>query len=151
MDFEPHFKNSQKLRSNYHFRDLYFSDERAGKIIGAILNSSLFFFWFITIGNGRNVTGADIEWFPIGGINNDALDQLPDIFDRLMQVYKANSRIRVRKDTELQEFQPGLSKSVIDEIDKILAQYYGLTDEELDYIINYDIKYRLGASVDEED
>ena len=28
--------------------------------------------------------------------------------------------------------------------DRVLAQHYGLTDEELDFIINYDIKYRMG-------
>jgi hypothetical protein len=32
----------------------------------------------------------------------------------------------------------------IDEIDRVLAQHYGLTDEELDFIINHDIKYRMG-------
>ena len=25
-----------------------------------------------------------------------------------------------------------------------LAKHYGFTDEELDFIINYDIKYRMG-------
>jgi len=32
----------------------------------------------------------------------------------------------------------------IDEIDKTLAKHYGFIEEELDYIINYDIKYRMG-------
>lgn len=27
----------------------------------------------------------------------------------------------------------------------MLAQHYGFTDEELDFIINYDIKYRMGG------
>ena len=36
------------------------------------------------------------------------------------------------------------SKAIIDKIDRVLAQYYGFTDEELDFIINYDIKYRMG-------
>jgi hypothetical protein len=26
----------------------------------------------------------------------------------------------------------------------VLAKHYGFTDEELDFIINYDIKYRIG-------
>ncbi len=26
----------------------------------------------------------------------------------------------------------------------MLAEHYGLTDEELDFIISYDIKYRMG-------
>ncbi len=45
---------------------------------------------------------------------------------------------------EYDEFRPKLSKPIIDEIDRILAQHYGFTDEELDFIINYDIKYRMG-------
>jgi len=41
------------------------------------------------------------------------------------------------------------SKPFIDKIDKVLAQHYGFTDEELDFIINYDIKYRMGNTDDE--
>src|SRR5262249_8400226 len=36
------------------------------------------------------------------------------------------------------------SKPIIDEIDAALADYYGFSKEELDFIINYDIKYRMG-------
>ena len=32
----------------------------------------------------------------------------------------------------------------LDEIDTVLAKHYGFTSEELDFIPNYDIKYRLG-------
>ncbi len=28
----------------------------------------------------------------------------------------------------------------------MLAQHYGFSDEEIDFIINYDIKYRMGQS-----
>ena len=42
------------------------------------------------------------------------------------------------------EFYPKHSKPIIDEIDRVLARHYGFTDEELDFIINYDIKYRMG-------
>ena len=45
---------------------------------------------------------------------------------------------------------PRHSKPIIDQIDTILAHHYGFTDEELDYIINYDIKYRMGLSGDDE-
>ena len=50
---------------------------------------------------------------------------------------------------EYDEYYPKLSKSIIDEIDKILAQYYNFTDEELDFIINYDIKYRMGDELND--
>jgi hypothetical protein len=35
--------------------------------------------------------------------------------------------------------------------DRVLAQHYGFTDEELDFIINYDIKYRMGRDAGGDD
>ena len=53
------------------------------------------------------------------------------------------------------EFSAGNSKLLIDEIDTILAKHYGFTEEELDFVLNYDIKYRLGlgrnGAADDED
>lgn len=37
------------------------------------------------------------------------------------------------------------------QIDKVPAAHYGFTDEELDYIINYDIKYRMGKDLQEDE
>jgi len=33
-------------------------------------------------------------------------------------------------------------------MDCLLAQHYGFNHEELDFIINYDIKYRMGKELD---
>jgi hypothetical protein len=145
MDFEPHFKSPTRSRSVHHYRNLYFADPKIAKVAGAVLNSSLFFFWFVTVGNGRNITGTDVEQFPLGDPSDDMLQELPSIFDQLMTDYRDNSIIRVRQDSEFQEFRPSLSKPIIDRIDRVLASHYGFTDEELDFIINYDIKYRMGA------
>ena len=38
----------------------------------------------------------------------------------------------------------------MDQIDRVLAKHYGFADEELDFIINYDIKYRMGRDSDTE-
>ena len=69
--------------------------------------------------------------------------------------YEKNKKSSVRKHkvatTEFYEFYPKLSKSIIDQIDCLLAQYYGFTHEELDFIINYDIKYRVAGDADIED
>jgi len=144
IDFAPHFRSATRTRSIHHFRDLYFKELDEGKVFGAILNSSLFYFWFIAMGNGRNITGIDIEEFPVGELARDVCGTLIPIFDNLMEDYKKNSIIRVRANQEYQEFYQSKSKPIIDEIDRVLAQHYGFTAEELDFIINYDIKYRLG-------
>jgi hypothetical protein len=39
----------------------------------------------------------------------------------------------------------------LDEIDTVLAKHYGFTAEELDFVLNYDIKYRLGRGGGEQE
>ena len=55
-----------------------------------------------------------------------------------VRVYKG------KKAVECLSFRINLSKRIIDEIDRTLAQHYCFTGEEIDFILNYDIKYRLG-------
>jgi len=50
-----------------------------------------------------------------------------------------------------EQFRPRISKPILDAIDRVLARHYGFTAEELDFIINYDIKYRLGRDDGEND
>jgi len=59
--------------------------------------------------------------------------------------YKTMGRLKI------QCIYPKLSKNLIDMIDKLFASQYGFTDEELDFIINYDIKYRMGSALSGED
>ena len=40
---------------------------------------------------------------------------------------------------------------ILDEIDTVLPGHYGFTVEELDFILNCDIKYRLGRSTKPEE
>ena len=51
---------------------------------------------------------------------------------------------------EYDEMKALHSKDIIDEIDRELAKHYSFTPEELDFIINYDIKYRMGQEEAEE-
>lgn len=52
--------------------------------------------------------------------------------------YKTSGRV------EYDEFYMKKSKDIIDMIDRTLGKHYGLSDLELDYIMNYEIKYRTG-------
>ncbi len=63
--------------------------------------------------------------------------------------YRKNTYYKATGQVVYDEFYPKLSKPIIDEIDKVLAKHYGFTEEELDFIINYDIKYRMGDELDE--
>jgi len=54
----------------------------------------------------------------------------------------------IKSGLKLETFEYSACKPIIDEIDRVLAAHYGFTDEELDFIINYDIKYRMGRSAE---
>ncbi len=41
-----------------------------------------------------------------------------------------------------------ISEPIIDEINIALSEHYGFTDDELYFIINYDIKYRMGGAAE---
>ena len=73
---------------------------------------------------------------------------MPRIFDnieqRLLPALAETMEVSDRADVETQLFKVQNSKPLIDEIDRALAKHYSFTDEELDFIINYDIKYRMG-------
>jgi hypothetical protein len=75
-------------------------------------------------------------------LKNKILDNLQRNSYFQVAYYKAYGNLK------MQVFQPRLSKPIIDEIDNILAQHYGFTPEELDFIINYDIKYRMGKELE---
>jgi len=75
-------------------------------------------------------------------------NDLVKLAQKLMQDIDENSeerKMRFKHDTlSIQCIFPVKSKPIIDQIDRVLAHHYGFTDEELDFIINYDIKYRMG-------
>ena len=68
---------------------------------------------------------------------------------QLEEDMQANSKRRVYNyrttgRVEYDEFYMKLSKSIIDDLDREMAKHYGFTEEELDFIMNYEIKYRMG-------
>ena len=49
------------------------------------------------------------------------------------------------------EYYPKKSKKLLDKVDSVVSKYFRFTDEELDFIINYDIKYRMGDELNSEE
>jgi hypothetical protein len=70
-------------------------------------------------------------------------------FDLAKNITRKKIKTKQRHIIEYDEIKASYSKDQIDKIDIFLAGLFGFTDEETDFIINYDIKYRMGG-VDEE-
>ena len=124
-----------------------------------MLNSSLFYWLYQMKTNCRDFNPSDYRTFPIpqnldleqlGQLGNSLGIQMDTTAERCLATHSQTGAI------EYEKFRPRACKNIIDEIDTILATHYGFTPEELDFIINYDIKYRMGlgsgsGSVAEED
>lgn len=135
-------------------KSIAFDSEKQVKTGSCILNSSIFFIWWITNSDCYHLNKPEIANFKYQ-YDERIEDEICSVADKLAQDMKQKSirRIYNYKTTgrvEYDEFYMKLSKPIIDEIDKLLARHYGFTEEELDFIINYDIKYRMGDELNEE-
>ena len=149
----PYYKKNNIIEEPAHGRKIYFESKNGKQAVFSILNSSLFYSWFIAFSDGFHLSDNVVKRFPIDIelVNNQ---ELLELTEKLKADIDNNSFITTRNtDTdniEIESFRVNKSKPIIDEIDKVLAKHYGFTDEELDFIINYDIKYRMGDELNEE-
>lgn len=123
------------------------------QIFTSIINSSIFYWYFLSFSDCRNLTKNTIESFPFNyeNMNIKQEELLVKLSDELMNDYIFNSNIKectyVTTGTiRYREYYPKKSKRIIDKIDKVLGEYYGFSKEELEFLINYDIKFRMGRS-----
>ena len=116
----------------------------------SVLNTNLFWWYYVNFFDLYNFKDYMIFHFLYNSDGKIESKELTRLGKLLMKSYERNKVentqfIQSRQQTTIFEsFNPAQSKSIIDEIDTILARHYGFTDEELDFIINYDIKYRMG-------
>jgi hypothetical protein len=149
-NFAPAFKINGK--AGHSSRETTFAFRNTSLVVPAIalLSSDLFWWWYTITSNLRDLNPSDIEWFPVpDGVLDDKkletlgkeyLKDLVDHSDMLTRVQKQTGT------TQTQSFKIQQSKQIIDKIDQRLAKLYGLSDEELDFIRNYDIKFRMSDS-----
>ena len=138
-----------------HLKKMRFVSKMDAKCGSAVINSSLFFIWWITHSSCYNLNSPELFSFKYSPTDLE-ISEMVKLNDKLEQDMLANSRRRVyvyrtTGRVEYDEFYMKLSKPIIDEIDKVLAKHYGFTEEELDFIINYDIKYRMGDELNNEE
>ena len=149
----PGYRKNGLTGTPGHGRFLYFPDEQRAFAIAALLNSSLFYAYFVAVTDCFHLTANAVEGFPTPhSVTSDSA--LAQLGARLMDDLHANadwSRIETKKGDviEYETFYGRQSKSIIDEIDRTLAKHYDLLEEELDFVLNYDAKFRMGRNSEE--
>ena len=125
-----------------------------------LMASNLFALHYVVWSSCQVVNSPDLL-FPvnISELTRSYGQMLSQLADRLIEDVNKRSKIQTRNYSargrsftmRKQYFFFKESKPIIDEIDAVLAEHYGFTAEELDFIVNYDIKYRLGRDTGTEE
>ncbi len=136
-------------KNSDEYKKYYFTDEFTRNSFVAVMNSSLFFYFWEVVSDCWHITNKELCEFRYN-YRPETDSQLSTLAILLENDLENKKGFVGSKQTEY-EYYHKKSKPIIDEIDKVLAQHYGFTDEELDFIINYDIKYRMGSELSEND
>ena len=143
----PKFFRGDKESSSTRESAMFFPSNEVRDRAFCILNSTLFFWFYQVRTNSRDFNPSDFKSFPVSKtLEYEDMRQLAcklrNRLDESATMVQASHRITGT--IAYEQFKPRVAKPIVDEIDRVLAEHYGFTDEELDFIINYDIKYRMG-------
>lgn len=132
-----------------------FKPEYNSNYFTAALNSNLFWWYYSINYDLFNFKDYMIFGFQIT-YSDEILPNMLKLSDDMEKSLRINASYyiinsKTNGETETVTYKKQLSKNIMDEIDKVLARHYGFTDEELDFIINYDIKYRMGDELNGND
>jgi hypothetical protein len=140
----PYYSKDGVVGAPAHGRYVYFDNRETTAVVCAILNSSLFYVYFIAYGDCFHLSDTLLTGFPVPS----PAFQEPRLVDLGLDLQKSLTRNAVRKTIQTRdgseityaEFYASKSKSLIDEIDCVLAEHFDFSVGELDFIVNYDAK-----------
>jgi hypothetical protein len=128
-----------------------FDDESRCRVIHALLNSSTYYQFFCSFTDTRHINPSDVSGFPVNleSFGRQTKEKLISLSLKLENCFAVHTTQWRKSGLLIDSVDAKRCKTIIDEIDRVLAQHYGFTEEELDFIINYDIKYRMGNDTED--
>ena len=145
----PFFRKNGTMAVPSHWRKIPMISKEAAAFATCILNSSLFYWYYSVFSDCEHVNDGLVRNFPIPGGWESVGCDWQRLCSDVMSNLDANSKIKSIRTKqghviEYAEMFGALSKGRLDLVDDVLATIYGLTNEELDYVVQYDEKYRVG-------
>jgi hypothetical protein len=126
-----------------------FFDNTLASSIGCILSSNLSFWFYQIYSNNLDWKGYEISEFYLPELTSSVIQQLEALYKDYLADIERNANVRQTSGessynvSQFKEYKIGKSKAIIDKIDDLICPLYGLTQEETEFIKNYDIEFRL--------
>lgn len=115
--------------------------EKYQKAVAALLSSSLFYWFWLIHSDWHNLRTSELDWipFPKDQLDDAKLGIINAIYDEYEEDLFAKRKVT---STGLQNFFARESKPIADKIDNFFGPLFGLSDKEIQFIIDYDSRYR---------
>lgn len=148
FDFMPFFRSERDgEKRSEDYKIFAFRTRPELEAFTALLNSSLFYFWFVAYSDVYHCGRELILEFPC---DIQELSKSPELLQataELMRAYRATAvrrtiRYQATGLVEYDEFYSRDVKRQIDCVDKVLVKLFEMSDDQLDFILNFDVKYR---------
>ena len=126
-------------------KQLFFKKKLERDFILLVIDSSLFYLFWAVYGNNRHLQKEMLDKFPVP--SKEKLIMKKNEIGELS--YRLNAALLNCFDENtgrVGEFDTAACKDIIDEIDDLLGKLYGLTNEEVEFIKNYDKHIRPNRS-----
>lgn len=123
-------------------------EKKYSNVVGAILSSNLFFWYYQIYSDNLNLKTTEVESFPFpDSIDDSIIEKIVSIYNDYLVDIENNASIRetVRYANidSFKEYKIGKSKHIIDKLDDIICPLYNLNNDEIDYIKKYELKFRI--------
>jgi hypothetical protein len=151
-NFVPYFSSEKDgVKRSDDFKLYYTDSDNISNIIVPIINSSLFYWFWRVMFDGYHCGKNNISAFPfnISKLGEIEIRELTSLNILLMEDFQLNStlnQVRYRHTglVEYDQFNVKKSKHILDKIDHVICNHLNFNAEEIDFIVNYEIKYRMG-------
>lgn len=152
----PKFWRNGRLESSTRESSVYFRTKKLRDTAYCCLSSSMHYWLYQARTNCRDYNPSDLAFMPLPEDIANGLPEFTGLATRIMKRLEETSEIgeanyAVGGLVKFQRFRPKAAKELFDSVDDMLAGLYGLTPEQQDFIINYDVKYRMGLDGTEDD
>ena len=145
--FAPRFIRNAEVVDQPHGRTIGFSDSAPAGFVNCLLNSSLFYWYYSTLADCEHINDSLVRGFPLPtDWSRTDWAALSEGIDGELRRSAIPKKIRTKQGhvIEYDEIDGKRARDAIVQADLALARHFGLSDVEVDYLVNYDIKYRIG-------
>lgn len=132
-------------------RTIFFANKKIADAVGCILSSNLSFWFYQIFSDNLNWKTYEIENFTLPQLSTENVEYLDKLYFRYLTDIEAKANVRTTSGEStynvdsFKEYKIVRSKAIIDEIDDYICPLYGLSQEETDFIKNYELEFRLAG------